>query len=76
MAPGTIFGLALIAGGILVFLVARPVTNRAVSSRSYLRPGLDKEAWTRKNVRGVRIMGVVWIVLGAAIAVFGLVTGY
>lgn len=76
MAPGTIFGLALIAMGILMFLVARPVTNRAVNSRSYLRPSLDKEAWTRKNVRGVRNMGVAWIVLGAAIAVFGLVTGY
>jgi hypothetical protein len=76
MAPGTIFGLALIAGGILAFLVARPLTNATVNSRSYLTPGLDKEAWTRKNVRGVRIMGVAWIVLGAAIAVFGLVTGY
>ena len=26
VAPGTIFGLALIAGGILAFLVARPLT--------------------------------------------------
>jgi uncharacterized membrane protein len=76
MAPGTIFGLALIATGILVFLVARPLTNAAVNSQSYLSPSLDKEAWKRKNVRGARIIGGSWIVLGAVIAVYGIVAGH
>jgi hypothetical protein len=76
MAPGTIFGLALIGAGILVFLVARPLTNAAVNSGLYFRPDLDKEDFKRKNVRGARIIGISWIVLGAVIAVYGIVTGH
>jgi uncharacterized membrane protein len=76
MSPGTIFGLALIAAGILAFIGARPLTNAAVNSQTYFRPSLDKEAWKRKNVRGARIIGICWIVLGALIAVYGVVTGH
>lgn len=75
MTPGTVFGLALIGAGILVFLIARPLTDAAAHSQSYLRPTLDKEAWKRRNVRGARVIGGAWMVIGAAIAIFGLVTG-
>lgn len=75
MAPGTLFGLVLIGAGILGLLVSRVVTDFAASSQAYLRPGLDKAAFKRRNVRYVRIMGGAWIVLGAGAVVFGLVTG-
>lgn len=76
MAPGTLFGLALIGAGILGLLVSRVLTDFAANSQAYLRPGLDKVAFKRRNVRIVRIIGGAWIVLGAGAAIFGLVTGH
>lgn len=76
MAPGTLFGLIVIAGGVLVILVSRVLTNFAANSQAYLRPGPDKAAFKQRNVRLVRYMGVAWMVLGAGAAIFGLVTGH
>ena len=75
MAAGTIFGLVLIAAGILVLAISGPLTKLSANSQAYLRPRLDKAAFIRRNLRVVRVMGFVWIVLGAGISVFGIVTG-
>lgn len=75
MAPGTAFGLALIGVGILVFLMARVLADAAVKSQTYLRPSLNKDAWRRWYLRGARIIGGAWMLIGTALAIFGFVTG-
>jgi hypothetical protein len=75
MAPGTLFGLVVIAGGILILIVSRFLTNVAASSRAYLQPDLDKAAFKRRNLRILRFMAAAWFVIGAGIAIFGLMTG-
>ena len=75
MASGTIFGLALIGAGLLVILISTIVTNVSANAQAYMRPQLDKAEFRRRNVRGVRFMGLVWIVSKLDSAIFGLVTG-
>jgi hypothetical protein len=75
MAPATLFGLALIGAGIFLAAVSPFLTNKAASSQAYLRPGLDQDAFKHRNVRGLRWIAGVWVVVGAAIAIFGLVKG-
>lgn len=75
MAPATVFGLALIGAGILMIAVSRVLTNIAANSQAYLRPQLDKAAFTRKNVRILRYMAGAWIAIGIVVTILGLVTG-
>jgi len=75
MAPGTVFGLVLIAAGVLVVIVSPFLTKIAASSRAYLQPKLDKAAFKRRNLRILRVMAVAWVVIGAGIAIFGIMTG-
>jgi len=78
MAPGTVFGLVVIGAGVLIFLVARVLTEAAVKrrSQSFIHAStFDKETFRRENVRGARRIGGLFVVLGTAAAVFGLVTG-
>jgi hypothetical protein len=75
MAPGTLFGLVLAGAGILVLTVSRPLTNIATQSQAYLRPSLDKTAFKRRNIRILRYMAIIWIVVGMGIVIFALVTG-
>lgn len=76
IAPGTLFGLVLIGAGILLLSVSRVLTDVAASSQAYLRPGVDKAAFKRRNARILRVMAGAWVVLGAGIATFGAVTGH
>jgi hypothetical protein len=78
MAPGTIFGLVLIGVGVLYFLVAPVLTEAAVKmrSQSFIHAStFDQEKFRRENVRGARRIGILFVVLGMAAAVFGVVTG-
>lgn len=76
MAPGTFFGLVVIVGDILLMIVSRSLTNIAASSRAYLKPDLDKSAFKRRNLRVLRFMAAAWLVIGAGIAIFGMVSGH
>lgn len=78
MAPGTLFGLVMIAVGILIFLTAGVLTEAAVKKRSqsFIHAStFDKDTFRRQNVQGARRIGVLFVVLGIALALFGLITG-
>jgi hypothetical protein len=76
MAPGTLFGLVVMGAGIFFFAISRPLTDRAARIRvEWFQPSLDRPAFTRRNVRIVRLMAGSWVVLGIVFAVVGLVSG-
>lgn len=76
MAPGTLFGLVLMGAGIFLFAVSRVLTDRVAKFRvEWFQPNLDKRANSRRNVRILRIMAGVWVVIGIGCASFGVITG-
>jgi hypothetical protein len=76
MTPGTLFGLVLIGAGIFGLAVSDPLSKIATSSRAYLRPGLDRESYQRRNILQIRAIAVLWILLGVGCAIYGLTTGH
>lgn len=75
MPPLVIVGLCVGLGGILLISVSALMTSVAASVQAYLRPGLNKDAFKRRNIRILRILGGIWILGGIGFIIAGLITG-
>lgn len=76
MAPGTLFGLALIGAGVFLFAVSPLLTDRAAKIKvDWFQPNLDRPAFKRRNVRILRFMAVSWVAVGVGFAIYGLASG-
>lgn len=75
MAPGVFFGLLVIAGGLLSWVVARPLARQAAKIRTWFSASADLVWWTVRGTTQVRVVAVIWIVLGSVIVVLNLMSG-
>lgn len=75
MAPGALFGLALIGAGVFPFAVSPFLTDRAAKIRvDWFQPNLERPAFKRRSVRILRFMAAAWVVIGIGFATYGLVS--
>lgn len=75
MNGGVLFGLALTVFGCVMFAVGRVASTVSANIRVQLGQKLEKAAFIRRNVRIARIMGMVVVVIGTAIAILSLTMG-
>lgn len=75
MNGAVLFGLVLTVFGCLMFAVGRVASTLSANIRVQLGQKLEKAAFIRRNVRIARIMGVIVVLVGFAMAVFGLTVG-
>ncbi|WP_284982329.1 hypothetical protein [Arthrobacter sp. efr-133-TYG-118] len=71
MDPGLVFGLAIVALGCVCFAVSRPLSAVSAKIRIELGQKLDKQAFISRNGWVLRIMALVFVILGLAIAILG-----
>ena len=74
--PGVFsIGLAALIMGLVAWAVAGPLSRFAANSRSYQKPDSDKEAYRRRNLLGIRIIGSIQALLGTGFLIYGLLGG-
>lgn len=73
--PIILAGLLNIGIGIFAWAISGVLSRIASGSYAYLRPGQDKEAFRRRNAVLIRIIAILFVVLGIGIVVYGLLRG-
>ena len=75
MARATLLGLVLVVAGLFVVAISRPLARRAAIIRTWFSSSADIAWWTQRETPRVRFIAASWIVLGAGLAIYGLITG-
>lgn len=74
MAPGMLFGLAVIGAGIFALAISVPLARAAAKLRTWWSE-VDIAFYTKRGTSQVRFIGIAWIVIGTGIVVYSALTG-
>jgi hypothetical protein len=75
MSAVLVAGLAVLVVGVFMWAISRPLAQWAGRSHPFLEPGPAQQDFARRKLPGIRVVATLWLLFGAGLIIYSLLTG-